>query len=74
MTVKELKEKLSLYKDDVEVFCGNYDDLLGLVSYSDPRVNQKEVDAHRYKDNSGWFYSKYEYRANRKKHTILVIG
>lgn len=73
MTVRELKEKLSFYKDDVEVFVGHYDDLQGSLSYQDPVVSTENVEA--------WFtkaghlcYSKWQYRDNAKKDVILTIG
>ena len=73
MTIGELRKKLEMYKDDVEIFVGHYDDLHGDISYCDPTVNQTPVDCKL--DKSGqWYYSLWKwYGKRRAKHTILVI-
>jgi hypothetical protein len=73
MTIGELKEKLSLYKDDTEIFIGNYDEIMGYMTYSDPWVDQQQVEAY-YSKTGHLCYSKFMYPRGHKHATILVIG
>lgn len=72
MTVGELKEKLSLYKDDEEIFISGYDDILRYEDFCPPSVVQEDVDAN-YSKTGYLYYSNYRYIRNSKKATILVI-
>ncbi len=72
MTVKELRDKLSMYKDDEEVYIGDYDDLHGIMHYRNPMVHTEEVEAW-YSKLGYLCFSKFGYYKNQKQATILVI-
>lgn len=73
MTVGELKAKLAIYKDDVEIFTNEYDDVHGSLHYNTPRLEQVDVDAHYSKDKEFLIYSRWAWWKDTKQATILVI-
>ncbi len=73
MTVGELRRKLELYKDDVEIFMHHYDDLCCQDWYSDPFVAPDTV--RTYTTKKGYVtYTNYSHQEHSKQHTVLVIS
>ncbi len=71
MTVGELRKKLEIYKDDVEIFLHGYDDLTCSDSFNDMSVNQTWVRIGV--TRKGYTYYTQHNWDSHKEHTVLVI-
>lgn len=74
MTVKELRDKLSLYKDDVDIYITSYDDIHGINYLIDFNVNQSDVyyGTNR-KGHSHHCTVRYFFKTDIKQDTVLII-
>lgn len=74
MTVGELRKKLEMYKDDVEIFTHTYCDLTCQDSFGDPFVMIEDVRVNKVRKTGHEYYTKWNAQTGAKQHTILVIS
>lgn len=72
MTVGELRQKLEIYKDDVEIYCHHYEDMLCQDWYSDPYLHEDTVRAYTSKKGH-LIYTRNGHPKDSKQHIVLVI-
>jgi hypothetical protein len=74
MTVGELRAKLLIFQDDVEIFTFQYDDILCQDSFNEPYLIQEDVRVNTNKRNGYQYYTKWNAQIGAKQHTVLVIS